>query len=107
MVRPKSCQSWTYWTFTDNLSSVPDYSKSITIIINEEDPESTQQFITPEGLLKERSDYFKAVCNKQWKEGQTRTIKLSEVEGEPSAPTCSGYLEERSAWRPSSNTKAT
>lgn len=58
------------------LSSVPGLTKEITIITNKDEPETTAKFF----FLTQNSAYFKKACGQEWKEGQTRTIELAEVE---------------------------
>lgn len=50
------------------------------MIINEDSPTRTAIFIIPEGLLIEHSEYFRAACDRKWKDGQSGVIKISDVE---------------------------
>lgn len=59
---------------------LPDFSKEITIIINEEQPDLVASFHVPEGLLTEKSEFFQAACRNEWKEATSRVIKLPDVE---------------------------
>lgn len=59
---------------------MPDFSKEITIIINEEQPHLVASFHVPEGLLTEKSEFFQAACRNEWKEATSRVIKLPDVE---------------------------
>jgi hypothetical protein len=59
---------------------LPDFSKEVTIIINEEQPDLAASFHVPESLLTEQSEFFQAACRNEWKEGTSRIIKLPDVE---------------------------
>jgi hypothetical protein len=60
---------------------VPDFSRELIIIINEDQPELTARYTVPECLLTETSEFFKAACRSDaWKEYAERTIKLPDVE---------------------------
>ena len=59
---------------------MPDFSKVLTIMINEEPPERTATFIVDESVMTKRSKYFKAACRDEWKEATSRTIKIPEVD---------------------------
>jgi hypothetical protein len=60
---------------------VPDFSRELIVVINEDQPELTARYTIPECLLTETSDFFKAACRSDaWKEYAERTIKLPEVE---------------------------
>ena len=65
-----------------NLSfpDLPDLSKEVTIIVNEEQPDLEASFHVPESLLTEKSEFFQAACRNEWKEATSRVIKLPEVE---------------------------
>lgn len=65
-----------------NLSfpGLPDFSKEVTIIINEDQPDLAASFHVPEGLLTENSEFFQAACRNEWKEATSRMIKLPDVE---------------------------
>ena len=58
---------------------MPDFSKELTIIINEDDPQTTATFTVPEGLLTEHSKFFKAACRDASGEAAT-VIKLPQVD---------------------------
>jgi hypothetical protein len=60
---------------------VPDFSRELIVVINEDQPELTVRYTLPECLLAETSEFFKAACRSDaWKEYAERTIKLLEVE---------------------------
>lgn len=59
--------------------AIVDLSKDITLIINQEEPESTATFTAPESLLTGSSEFFKAACRNNWREAVSRTIKIPEV----------------------------
>lgn len=59
---------------------MPDFTKELTIIINEDSIERTASFTVPEDLLAEHSEYFKAACRNEWKEATSRVIKLLDVD---------------------------
>lgn len=61
------------------IATMPDFSKEITIIINEDIDERAASFKVPEDMLTEHSDYFKAACRKTWKEGSSRIFRLDDI----------------------------
>lgn len=61
---------------------LPDFSKEVTIVINEEEPDLAASFHVPEGLLTEKSEFFQAACRNEWKEASSRVVKLPDVEPE-------------------------
>ena len=62
------------------LISAADFSNTLTIVINEDQPEHTASFTVPEKLLTEKSEFFKAACRNGWKEASSRTVKVPEVD---------------------------
>lgn len=64
------------------VTSIPDFTKELTVVINEDEPELAASFTVPEGLLVEHSDFFKAACRNEWLEATSRVIKLPQVDGE-------------------------
>lgn len=58
---------------------MPDFSKELTITINEDDPQTTATFTVPEGLLTEHSKFFKAACRDASGEA-AKVIKLPQVD---------------------------
>lgn len=58
---------------------MPDFSKELTITINEDDPQNTATFTVPEGLLTEHSKFFKSACRDASAEAQM-VIKLPQVD---------------------------
>ena len=58
---------------------MPDFSKELTIIINEDDPQTTATFTVPEGLLTEHSKFFRSACRDASGEAAT-VIKLPRVD---------------------------
>lgn len=65
---------------TDELTSVADFTNTLTIIINEDQPEHRATFTVPEALLTEKSEFFKAACRIGWQEASSRIIKIPEVD---------------------------
>ena len=65
---------------TDELTSVADFTNTLTIIINEDQPEHRATFTVPETLLTEKSEFFKAACRIGWQEASSRIIKIPEVD---------------------------
>jgi hypothetical protein len=59
---------------------MPDFSKVLTIMINEEQPERTVTFIVDESVMVKRSKYFRAACRNEWKEATSRMIKIPQVD---------------------------
>jgi hypothetical protein len=59
---------------------LPEFSKEVTITINEEQPDLAASFHVPEILLTEKSEFFQAACRNEWKEATSRVIKLPDVE---------------------------
>lgn len=57
-----------------------NFSKEVTIIINEEQPDLAASFHVPESLLTEKSEFLQAACRNEWKEASSRIIKLPDVE---------------------------
>lgn len=55
-----------------------DYSKAIRILVGPEEKE----YSVPECLLVEKSDFFRAACKKEWKEGLEHTVRLPETSPE-------------------------
>jgi len=53
----------------------------LSIIINEEDPQTTATFTIPEGTLTEHSDFFKAAC-RDASPATARVVKLPQVDHE-------------------------
>ena len=62
------------------LISVADFANTLTIIINEDQPEHKATFTVPETLLTDKSEFFKAACRNEWKETSSRIVKLPEVD---------------------------
>ena len=58
---------------------MPDFTKELTIIINEDDPQTTETFTIPEGLLTEHSKFFQAECRDASGEA-VPVIKLPQVD---------------------------
>jgi hypothetical protein len=58
---------------------VPDFTKEVTIIINEDDPQTTDKFTVLEGMLAEHSGFFQATCRDASGEDAT-VIKLPQVD---------------------------
>jgi hypothetical protein len=59
---------------------LPDFSKEVTVIINEERPNLTATFHVPETFLTESSAFFRAACQNDWREAKSRVVKLSDIE---------------------------
>jgi len=64
---------------TDHRDSIPDFTRQVTIIINEDDPEHTASFTVAECLLTETSKYFIEVC-RDWYDSTSRTLRLLDVD---------------------------
>lgn len=67
---------------THTFLSLPDFSKEVTVIINEEQPDLAASFHVPESFLIEHSEFFQAACRGEWREATSRVIKLPDVEPE-------------------------
>ena len=68
-------------TMLTSAARVPDFTKNLTIIINEEDAQTTATFTVPEGPLTEHSKFFKAACRDASGKATT-AIKLTQVDPE-------------------------
>lgn len=62
------------------LISVADYTETLTIVINEDQPDHTATFKVPVTLLTEKSEFFKAARRNEWKEASSRIVKIPEVD---------------------------
>jgi hypothetical protein len=58
---------------------MPDFSKEVTIIINEGQLDLAASYHVPEILLTEKSEFFQAACRNEWQEATSRVIKLPDV----------------------------
>jgi hypothetical protein len=61
---------------------IPDFTRQVTIIINEDNPELTASFTVAECLLTEMSEYFTEACSGTWQGSTSRTLRLLDVDVE-------------------------
>lgn len=61
------------------LIRVADFTDTLTIVINEDQPEHTATFTVPQTLLTEKAEFFRAACRNEWQEASTRIVKIPEV----------------------------
>ena len=64
----------------DRRNSIPDFTRQVTIIINEDNPELTAVFTVAECLLTETSKYFEKECSGNWQGSKSRTLRLLDVD---------------------------
>ena len=67
---------------TDILISAADFTDTLTLVINEDQPDRKATFTVPETLLTEKSEFFKAACRNEWREVSSRIVKIPEVDGD-------------------------
>jgi hypothetical protein len=74
---------------TSSSNSVADFSKVVTVILNEEEPELTARFTIAESLLTESSEYSKAARRNHWKKASSRVVRIPDVD----VGTFNSYLQ--------------